>query len=146
MVVLVVVIVAEVSTLAYINSLSLSLKRSLSEPSAYNYWLKKKPIMTTSTKIDVSEGIITAIDAKGGNVDVNGINYTYALKIELKNRNGAIYSFVYDSNDLEKTTISSNSGKLSVSALTVGDNLIIKETIDLLRTNSAVISVDIKKK
>jgi len=143
---LVFVVGAEIVTLKYIDSLSFN---EVSQPvlSSYNYWLKKKPIMTKSTKVDISEGVLTKIDTKGGNETINGMNYTYALKIDLKNKKGKSYTFVYDQIDLEKTMINgSSSAQLKIADLTIGDNIIIKETTDLLGTKNSIISVEITKK
>lgn len=141
---LVLVIGAEIVTLKYIKSLQFD--DSQSEPSSYNYWLKKKPIMTKSTKVDISEGILMEIDTQGGSSTVNGVNYAYALKIDLKNKRGKSYTFIYDHTDLEKTTVSSsNSAQLKVTDLTIGDSIVIKETTDLLRTKNSVVSVEIIK-
>lgn len=145
---LVLIIGAEIITLKYIDSRSFN-NDSQSEPSSYNYWIKKKPIMTKSTKVDISEGILMKIDTQGGSETINGIKYFYALKIDLKNKEEKSYTFIYDRIDLEKTTVSngsSGSAKLKVADLTVGDNIIIKETTDLLRTKNSIITVEIIKK
>lgn len=143
---LVTVLITEVSIFFSVTQIAQSKQNRVTQPTAYDYWLNKKSIMTSSTKTDVSEGKIVSIESHGGSRMVNGVAYDYALKIDLIDKEGAIHSFIYDKRDLERKRISSDSGKLDFFSLKVGDMVMIKETINLLDTKDGLISIDIKKR
>lgn len=114
----------------------------------YEYWLtRKKPVMISSTRIDEAEGVITEIDTKGGLININGRSLPFALKITL-NRNGSSFDFVYDENEIKKIKfLAEDDPKIQISEkdLKAGNNINIKETVNMLDSTIPIIDVVITK-
>jgi len=113
----------------------------------YTYWtIKKRPLLTSSIKIDESEGTITELAIKGGTMKTNGIDYPYALKITVKpNTKKEAHMFIYDENDLKKTVFLYLNKPIKQQDLKIGDKVYIKETVDLLTLGATLKEVVIKK-
>lgn len=153
---LLVIVLVEVGVVFLINSKqpvsqNIAINAQLSQPpqpsivqpttilSSYDYWNSKKGVLTSSYKIDTSEGIITSLDTKGGSMLLNNKKYPYVLKFVLQQKSNN-YTFIFDNEDLKVLKLLRKNQNNTISPLQIdtlknNDKVEIKQTVSLLETN-----------